>query len=270
MSTSTLASDFATDWAIWHDEHERRRAAPRGFLAAIGLYWLSSTPVRVAEVPGAWSLEDDAVTVDLAEGEVLRDGDKELRGTVTLRGNAALSFTAPDGTEGSAEVGRRGSGVILRPRLASTPYLEQYSGTPTYPADERWRVPAQLEPFDSPRPTNVGSVVEGLEHVFSSPGTLVFELGGTEHRLTAFDGGADGSLTVLFRDATSGVTTYAANRSLSVPAPAADGSTILDFNRATNLPCANTDFATCPLPPRENTLDLAVQAGEKTPRSRVS
>ena len=70
---------------------------------------------------------------------------------------------------------------------------------------------------------------------------------------------------MLFTDATSGVTTYAANRSLTTAAPDADGGVLLDFNRATNLPCAYTDLATCPLPPAENRLPVAIQAGEQTP-----
>ena len=51
--------------------------------------------------------------------------------------------------------------------------------------------------------------------------------------------------------------------------PVRTGSTIIDFNRAVNLPCAYTDFATCPLPPAENRLPIAIEAGEKTPLSRV-
>jgi len=43
---------------------------------------------------------------------------------------------------------------------------------------------------------------------------------------------------------------------------------VLDFNRATNLPCAFTDFATCPLPPAGNHLPFGVEAGEKTPYER--
>ena len=43
----------------------------------------------------------------------------------------------------------------------------------------------------------------------------------------------------------------------------ADGP--LDFNHAVNLPCAYTEFATCPLPPAGNRLPVAVEAGEKTP-----
>jgi hypothetical protein len=70
----------------------------------------------------------------------------------------------------------------------------------------------------------------------------------------------------MFRDATSGVTTYPGGRSLSIDAPGADGTVTLDFNRASNLPCAFTDYATCPVAPSENRLTVAVEAGEKNPR----
>ena len=40
----------------------------------------------------------------------------------------------------------------------------------------------------------------------------------------------------------------------------------LDFNRASNLPCSFTDYATCPVAPAENRLPIAVEAGEKNPR----
>ena len=72
---------------------------------------------------------------------------------------------------------------------------------------------------------------------------------------------------MLFTDQTSGRTTYPANRSLSV-VPAPDGAVELDFNRAVNLPCAYTDLATCPLPPAENRLPVAIEAGEKIPYER--
>ncbi len=42
-----------------------------------------------------------------------------------------------------------------------------------------------------------------------------------------------------------------------------DGTTVLDFNKAYNPPCAFTEFATCPLPPAQNALPIAVRAGEK-------
>jgi uncharacterized protein (DUF1684 family) len=95
-----------------------------------------------------------------------------------------------------------------------------------------------------------------------------FTLNGRDFSLTAFPGPETGSLFILFTDATSGVTTYPANRSLQLPSPTADGTVVLDFNRAANLPCAYTDLATCPLPPAENRLPVAVDAGDKIPYER--
>jgi uncharacterized protein len=92
----------------------------------------------------------------------------------------------------------------------------------------------------------------------------------TEHEQRLGFHGTPGSLSALFTDRTSGVTTYAANRSLAIDPPAADGSVVLDFTRATNLPCAYTDFATCPLPPAENRLPVAIEAGEKIPYERLA
>jgi uncharacterized protein (DUF1684 family) len=96
-------------------------------------------------------------------------------------------------------------------------------------------------------------------------GEVVFEHDGGQHRLVAWDAGEDGSMWILFRDATSGVTTYAALRQLVLEPPAADGSVAIDFNRAYNMPCAYTDFATCPVPPATNTLPFEVEAGEQIP-----
>jgi uncharacterized protein (DUF1684 family) len=129
-------------------------------------------------------------------------------------------------------------------------------------------VTGRYEPFDAPRPTTVGAAVDGLQHVYDAPGRVVFELAGRPLSLTAFPGAGDG-LMVLFTDETSGVTTYAANRVLQL-SPAPDGTVVLDFTRAVNLPCAYTDLATCPLPPAENRLPVAVEAGEKTPRERAA
>ena len=171
----------------------------------------------------------------------------------------------PGDANGVYEVARRGGNDILRPRHPDNGLRTAFRGTPAYAPDPRWVIRGHYRPFETPRDTTVGSVVEGLQHVYAAPGAVEFEVDGQPLALTAFNGHAAGSLHILFTDATSGVTTYAANRSLQVGAPDADGTVILDFNRATNLPCAYTEFATCPLPPAENRLPIAVDAGEQNP-----
>ena len=93
-------------------------------------------------------------------------------------------------------------------------------------------------------------------------GTLEFERDGRTWRLEAI-GEPGRELFVIFGDRTSGHGSYPAGRYLDLPAPDAQGRVVIDFNHAYNPPCAFTPFATCPLPPPENRLDLAVEAGEK-------
>ncbi|CAM5573278.1 hypothetical protein SALBM217S_05699 [Streptomyces griseoloalbus] len=168
------------------------------------------------------------------------------------------------------EVARRGGQDVVRPRHPDHPLRTAFTGTPAYAPDPRWRLTGTYVTFPEPRPTTVGAAVEGLEHVYDAPGKVRFAIERQELELTAFEGGAPGALLVLFTDATSGVTTYAANRALKIDAPGPDGQVVLDFNRATNLPCAYTDFATCPLPPAENRLPIAIEAGETIPYERRS
>jgi uncharacterized protein (DUF1684 family) len=77
----------------------------------------------------------------------------------------------------------------------------------------------------------------------------------------------DGTLGFLFRDQTSRSTTYGACRELIAPAPSngihASGTVTLDFNNAHNPPCAYTGYATCPIPPKDNQLNVSIPAGEK-------
>ena len=276
MSTTTsTAATSGSEWAAWHDAHERARTSEHGFLAITSIRWLTGTPERFDDAPGAWSTSDEGPVVQLDPGEWIEvDGVRvtgEHRfGPLPERSGTSVLWLdggpdgGPDGDEPViVEVARRGGSDVLRPRRPSNPTRVRYAGTPTYPPTARFVVPARFEPFETPREVTVGSVVDGLQHVYEAPGVLTFDLDGPRS-LLAFNGHEDG-LHVLFTDRTSGVTTYAASRSLDIAAPDASGATTIDFNRATNLPCAYTEHATCPLPPAENRLDVAVEAGERLP-----
>ncbi|MCU1620561.1 MAG: uncharacterized protein JWR41_2567 [Modestobacter sp.] len=263
--TITDTGTFRQEWEVWHRQHETVRADPHGFLAITGLHWLTGEPQRFPDAPGEWWTGPDGVTVQLADGEELTiDGQpvhgEHAFGVIPERGGITAGFG-----DAVVEVARRGGSDVVRPRHPDHGVLRDYPGTPAYAPDPRWVATGRYLPFDEPRPTTVGAVVEGLQHVYDAPGRIEFQLDGQPLSLTAFNGATEGSLFVLFTDETSGVTTYAANRSLKVEPPAADGTVVLDLNRATNLPCAYTEFATCPLPPAENHLPVAVEAGEKQP-----
>ncbi|MFL6158232.1 MAG: DUF1684 domain-containing protein [Marmoricola sp.] len=244
-------SDFEAAWRSWRDAREERLRSARGWLAITAIHWLNDVPQRFDDVPGEWSGGGSAATVRLGDDEVLAVGDEHLTTGVHL-----FTELDEDGLEVAfgdavAEVADRDGTPIVRPRHAGSPNLAGYRGTPCYPPDPRWILPARYEPYAAPDGDAVGEVVLSYE--------------GAEHRLVAWVGDDDGSLWILFRDATSGITTYGACRQLLTEPPAADGTLTLDLNRAYNLPCAYTDFATCPVAPVSNTFPFAVEAGEQLP-----
>jgi uncharacterized protein (DUF1684 family) len=77
----------------------------------------------------------------------------------------------------------------------------------------------------------------------------------------------DSTLFFILRDTTSQSTTYQAGRFLRTSFPdhglAAPGTLVIDFNQLYNPPCAYTPYATCPLPPDQNRLPVALEAGEQ-------
>lgn len=267
---------FESAWTQWHEAHESLRRDPHGFLAVTDLHWITTEAAALAGAPGTWRLADDAVHVTLGAGEsLLRDG-VELNTAENLNAEGELVFGPIEERDGIdlghgnsvLELAKRGGEYILRPRNPSNALLRNYQGTPAFARTESLVLAAQYVPFRQPRETIVGAAVEGISHVYQAPGKVTFKLDGAELALTAFNGSAPGTFQVLFTDETSGISTYAANRTLTFTAPEKGGATTLDFNRAVNLPCAYTDLATCPLPPAENHLPVAITAGEKIPFER--
>ncbi|BBY61885.1 DUF1684 domain-containing protein [Mycolicibacterium helvum] len=249
----TTPATFTDAWIEWHREREHYYGDPLGWVSLTGLYWLTDEFTSVADLPGRWRADAEAVYI---EG---------IDGTETLQPAEGAPGLLVESGDRRIEVIRRTGSVALRVHDPASPHLSEFQGIPAYAPDERWRVPGRFTPHPQPKVVTTGAVVEGLEHHHTAVGVIDFELSGTALRLVAF-GRPDGSLHVLFTDATSGVTTYPAARGLGVDEPDTDGAVTLDFNRASNLPCAFTDYATCPVAPAENRLSVAIEAGEKNPR----
>ncbi|MFF4799173.1 DUF1684 domain-containing protein [Streptomyces sp. NPDC001351] len=89
-------------------------------------------------------------------------------------------------------------------------------------------------------------------------------------RLVTTPEGPPGRKHFAVAGATEGAARVARARagSLALEPPAADGTVVLDFDRATNLVRAYTDLATCPLPRPKTAFPVAIEAGQKTPRER--
>jgi uncharacterized protein (DUF1684 family) len=149
----------------------------------------------------------------------------------------------------------------IRVKDTESPALAAFVGMDYFPVDPSWRIVASFEAFDQPKTIEVPNVL-GSSFAEPAPGIARFERDGRRWELTPV-GEPGEPLFFVFGDATNGGETYGGGRFLSAP-PAANGTVILDFNKAFNPPCVFTPHATCPLPPPQNKLALAVQAGEKT------
>jgi uncharacterized protein (DUF1684 family) len=139
-----------------------------------------------------------------------------------------------------------------------------FQGLDYYPIDPSWRIEAKWEPFEKPRQIPI-KTINGQESSALVLGKAVFRRAGHTFSLLPIQEGLGEPLFFIFTDQTSGKGTYEAARFLYADYPE-NGVVVLDFNKAINPPCAFTPFATCPLPPLENRLPMAVNAGEKSYR----
>jgi len=148
----------------------------------------------------------------------------------------------------------------IRLKDSNSEARRNFKGRHWFPIDESYKVTARLEAFPEPKEVTVPNVLGG-HFKMKSPGILKFTFKGKEYSLQPVDEG-DGTLFIIFRDKSSLSETYTSGRFLYADKPV-NGEAVLDFNKAENPPCAFTPFATCPLPPPQNNLEVEIKAGEK-------
>ena len=156
---------------------------------------------------------------------------------------------------------QRGGNYALRLRDLNHPNLKNFIPTSTFDYNAAYRFRAKMVPrFNQTLeiPNVLGQLI-----TWKVIGVLQFERAGQQFELLVLD--ELGKLFVLFSDETSAIETYPTGRYLYVNPPDEQGMTTLDFNYAYNPPCAYTEFATCPIPPKSNRLPFAVLAGELMP-----
>jgi uncharacterized protein (DUF1684 family) len=277
LTTLAPAQDaYRASVDAWHAERVARLSAEDGWLTLIGRDWLKPGQNTLGSAPGstvllpAWAAPAQAGVFTL-EGNTVRF--KPLPGSgLLLNGKPALETTLKSDASDKADVlqaGRvsfyliqRGAKVGVRVKDPEAPNRKAFQGVPRYLVDAAWRVEADFTPYNPPQ-TRAISTVLGTSEPMTTPGLLRFKLGGREVTLEPLvEDGDHPQLFIIFKDTTSTKGTYPAGRFLYADLPK-NGKVVLDFNRAINPPCAFSDFATCPLPPKENLLSLDVPAGEK-------
>lgn len=265
----------------WHAQRIARLTAPDGWLSLVGLEWLKPGANRIgsaadndivlAKAPahlGTITWSDDgtlSLTLDAVDG-VTVDDMTQTHATLHDDGKAAPT-TVAFSTANFIAVDRSGrKGLRVRDSEAAT--RMQFAGIERFPVDPAWRIVADWVPLDPPFQLATGTVIGTIEN-YPAPGRAVFEREGKRFELyPVLEAPGDKQLFLIFADATSGKETYGAARFLYADMPHG-GRIVLDFNKAYNPPCAFTPYATCPLAPPENRLDLRVTAGELKYRKKL-
>ena len=289
MTNPSFYSESA--WKQWHSGRLDRLSAPEGWLSLVGLDFLPTTPGQTLSFGGADADLSPEGFSDQRLGQFVLDQDGwrfqvANEAHCTFDGQSAkegLLRTDADGRSTELRVGggvlvliERGGQVALRSRHPQAKSRTTFSGIPYWPWQQSAVVTGLFVPAEPESTFQAENALGEIEET-SLGGTIRFALPHSTSETNATEvetyellgtPNSDGSLFVVFADATSGGKSYGGGRFLSIAAPEDHGRVTIDFNRSVNPPCAFTPFATCPRPAQQNRLPFAIEAGEMTPRER--
>jgi len=266
---------YEREIVAWQEKRATGLRKEDSWLTLVNLAWLNEGENRVGSDPAGEVTLPKGKAPAVAGSIFLQKGTLRLEAKpgagMTANGAAVTSMAlVTDEAEeptilklGSltSHVIKRGDRFALRVKDSEAETRKNFKGLQYFPVDSKWRVEARFEPYTPVKQIPIANIIGTTENQ-PSPGALVFDIDGTSYRLDPIAEEGSDELFVIFADKTSGRETYGAGRYLYTPKPV-DGRVVLDFNKAYNPPCAFTDFATCPLPPKQNKLALRVDAGEK-------
>jgi uncharacterized protein (DUF1684 family) len=261
----------------WRAAKEQDLRAPDNWLALVGLFWLKPgantfgpDKTNLAHLPegsvngGVFTVEGNSVYLEKFDATGISINQKPVLVRTLLKTDRT---DQPDEiTSGKIKmnvIDREGR-LGIRAWDPENPERKTFPGRQWFAVNEGLRIKAKFKAFDKPADLDIKNVV-GMKLRAQSPGHLDFEVNGEKYSLLA-EGDPTKGFFINFKDKTNGKSTYGAGRFLGTDA-VVNGEVVIDFNKAVNPPCAFTTFATCPLAPRENSLKIAVEAGEKYNRT---
>lgn len=268
------AADYVQSIEEHRRDRERRLQSEDGWLTLVGLFWLDEGEHAFGSDPQNPIVFPPGSSPPVA-GRLIYDGTDvtlvaEDGAGLTVNGEPVTRRVLADDTQDPTDIVelgrlrfsviRRGSSRGVRVKDPESPVRTGFGGLRYFPIDPAFRVRGRFSAHAEPRPYAVPTVL-GTPSDMLVPGVVEFKLGGKQHKLLPLvNGPEDTEFFFIIKDLTSGKDTYPAGRYLY--ADLEDGEVEIDFNKAYNPPCAFTPYATCPLPPRENWLDIGIEAGE--------
>jgi hypothetical protein len=270
----------AADVEAWRTGRIDKLMLPDGWLSLVALHWLdegvtafgadsandlvyaragAALPARI----GRFTRNGRSVRFDAAPGVPVTAADTAITSILMRTDSGGAAVVLKHATLEWFVIARDDR-IAIRMRDAASTVRTAFAGIEMFPVDVAWRLPARFIHRDPPDTIEVPNVL-GTVNATPSPGLVEFEHDGRSYRLSLWKDSDDpANFFTAFADATNGGSTYGGGRFLWVNAPDAEGRTFVDFNRSYNPPCVFTEFATCPLPPRQNRLPFPIEVGEKT------
>jgi uncharacterized protein len=276
-------SSWENDLNSWRAKRAAKLQAPEGWLSLIGLGWLkegdnsfgadADNRIQInGKAPahiGVVRLEKNSLRLLPPVGGFskgfLVDGQPAREEALTAD-DAEQPSKLTVGTITIIVINRDGQ-FALRIKDLDAPTRTGFHGLRWYPPNAAYRVKARWIPYNPPKTLDIPTILGTTTHL-PAPGAAEFTIGGQTVRLEpVVEDPKSTELFFILRDTTSKTTTYGAGRFLYTELPergvGQPGELWLDFNRLINPPCAFTAYATCPLPPMQNRLNVAIPAGEQ-------
>lgn len=249
-----------------------------GWLTVAGLHWLKPGDTKVGSDPksdfvlptgkapaklGTFNFDGKTVKFKVEPGVVVQVNAKPW--TSGVLGDDGNDKTADLLTIGdlSIIVIERGGKYGIRLRDKSSKYRKEFTHRTWYPVKPEYKISGKFIPYLQPKHLRVPTVIDGVIEEHESPGEIEFVLNGKTLKAQVLKADPN-QLWLIFRDRTSNKKTYPAGRFLYGDWNPKGNTVVFDFNKAYNPPCAFTPFATCPLPPRQNSFSIPIEAGELT------
>ena len=256
-------------------KQERLKEVLKEWIPLEGLFWLkegentmgshSSNDIVFPETTAPekmvnFVLQDGSVLMKVISSEIFSQEEKSLTELV-LSTDTAKTYQKIQWKNFEWNLITRDNKTALRLKRISGLADSSQISIPYFPIDLSYRIEGKFIPYEENKTIPIGNVL-GMLIDTKCPGKVVFKIEGKEYALDVLEGKED-SYFLLFADATRGNETYGGGRYMYIPKEDNLGQITIDFNKAYNPPCAFTAFATCPLPPMQNILDVEIPVGEK-------
>lgn len=275
LTAAQAGTDYVQEVEKWRTEHETNLKKETGWLTVAGLFWLKEGINTVGAGPkfdvrltdnykgtkfGEIDFKDGVAVLKVESGTDAQSDGKSIQTNIQLVSDEKGKPTEIRTGSQTFYLIKREERCGIRLKDSQSKARLEFKGEHWFSVDESYKVAARLEAFPEPKAVMIPNVLGG-SFKMKCPGLLKFTLKGKEYSLQPVTE-EDGTYFIIFGDKSNETETYKSGRFLYAEKPSG-GEVVLDFNKAENPPCAFTPFATCPLPPPQNKLEVEIKAGEK-------